>query len=279
MILFKYRGDDMSRRNNQNNQYNGNQYNGSQYYNGNNQYYNQNGQYYNQNGQYYNQNGQYYNQNGQYYNQRPNQNPNQGKIKSNKFGILGQQEQNKNPNQNQGQDKKGLLLKVGAFAVLALIVLLIVFAINSCGKKENTEPEYDDTRVVGQENLGYVTIPSDWVTFKNQNPIRGIQYSDINGEYILTLESLSTSQISAREYALGTANNLQNAGISVQGAEVQLGKYNAFQIYGQASNNVWVLVYFFEAEDGYTHYVGVEGPDRNNEAFKIPETFKVKKES
>ena len=271
MLLLNYRGDDMSRRGNQNNQYNGN-YNGNQYYG--NQYYNQNGQqYYNQNGQqYYSQNGQpYYNQNGQqYYNQNPSKPP-----KNNRFGFLSQQEQN---NKQPNQDKKSLFIKIGLFSAFAIILIIIVLCINSCGKKE-VEPEYEDSKVVGKENIGYVTIPSDWVIFKNQNPVRGIQYSDINGEYIITLESLSTSQINARDYALGTASNLEKAGITLQGSEVKLGKYNAYQIYGQSQNNIWVLVYFFEAEDGYTHYVGIEGPDRNNEAFKIPETFKTTKES
>ncbi len=264
----------MSRRNNQNNQYDGNQYNGNQFY-GNNQYYNQNGQYYNQNGQYYNQNGQYYNQNGQYYN--INQMPTK-QQKSNKFGIYAQQNQSSNKNNNTNANKNGLLIKIGVFAVFAIVLLLIVFSINSCGK--NSEPACgEDYRQVGTEKYGYYCIPSDWVNFQDEKPTRGIQFSDINGEYILTLDSVATSEISAQEYALATANNLKNAGILTQGSEVKLDKYTAYQVYGQADSGIWVLVYFFEADDKYTHYVGVEGPDKNNEAFKIVESFTTEKES
>lgn len=274
MLLFKYRGDDMSRRSNQNNQYNGNQYNGNQYYGNNNQYYNQNGQYYNQNGQYYNQNGQYYNQNGQYYG-RNNQMP-QKQPKSNKFGILGPQNTNTS-NQKKTTKDNSLLIKIGIFAVFAIILLIIVFSINSCGKK--SEPACaEDYRQVGTEKYGYYCIPSDWVKFENENPIRGIQYSDINGEYILTLDSVATSEISAKDYALATANSFQNAGIVAQGAEVELDKYKAYQVYGQTDGGIWLLVYFFEADDGYSHYVGVEGPDKTNEAFKIVESFTTEKE-
>ncbi len=260
----------MSRRNNQNNyNYNGNQYYGNgQNYNGNNQYYNQNGQY--NNGQYYNnQNGQY-NQNAQYqYNQ------NNQYYKPNKFGLYDQPQQN-----NNGKKKidQALLVKIGMFAGGALILLLIVFCINSCGKSNKSECA-DDYKLVGEEPFGYVCVPTDWVSFEEDPPNRQFQYSDINGSYIITLDVLSTSQISAKEYALGTANSLEkNQGITVQGAEVKLGKYDAYQVYGQQKeSNIWVLLYFFETEDGNTHNIGIEGPDRNNEAFKIPETFIVKK--
>ena len=39
-----------------------------------------------------------------------------------------------------------------------------------------------------------------------------------------------------------------------------------------------LVIWIFEAEDGKTHYVSVEGPDENSEKFKIPETFTLKKE-
>lgn len=279
----------MSRRNNQNNyNYNGNQYYGNgQNYNGNNQYYNPNGQY-NQNGQYNNnnnnRNAQYNNRNGQYYNQ--NAQYNQGQYnqngqyfnKPNKFGLYDQPQQN---NGNNNKKKKfnidrALLNKIIMFAGFAIVLLLIVFSINSCGKKK---AEDKDVVTVGTETYGYVSVPSDWVNFKNSSPIKsGVQYSDITTTYIVTLDALSTKDISAKEYALGYANELEKVGVSVQGAEVKLGKYDAFQVYGQdQSSKKWVLIYFFEAEDGNSHYVGVEGPDKSNEAFAIPESFTLKK--
>lgn len=271
----------MSRRNNQNNQYNGNQYYGNgQYYNGNNgnnnQYYNQNGQYNNgqyNNGQYnqnmqYNQNGQYYNQNGQYYNQN-----NQNNQKNNKFGLYNQYNQ-----ENKKKDKKpadkSLLIKIVLFAVLCLVVILIVFLINSCS---NTKEECAaDFRKAGDASVGYVCIPSNWVSFEEDPPNRSVQYSDVDGTYIVTMDALPTTTISANDYALGIASNLEQAGITVTGSTAKIGKYEAKEIYGQTSDNVWILAYFFEADDGNTHYLGVEGPDKNNEAFKVPESFMSK---
>ena len=257
----------MSRRNNQNNNYNGNQYygNGPYYGGGNNQYYNQNGQYYNNNNRQYNQNTQY-NPNNQYYKQ------------NNKFGLYNQPQQNNN---DKNDDKKMLFIKIGMFAAAALLIILVVFGINSCGKKEEQEEKNvcgDEYKQVGEEFFGYVCVPSDWVSFEEEIPNRQYQYSDVNTNYIITLDVLSSTQISAKEYALGKAKDLEDKGITVQGSEVKLGKYDAYQIYGQQKqSNIWVLLYFFETEDGNTHNVGIEGPDRFNEAFKIPETFVLKK--
>lgn len=244
----------MSRRNNQNN------YNGNQYYGGNGQYYNgNNNQYYNQNGQYYNQNGQYYNQNGQYYNQNPQQN--------NKFGLYNQPQQTNNKKKK--PINKDLLIKIGIFAGFALLLILIVLGINSCGKRENNE----DVRVVGNEKLGYVYIPSDWVNFKNEEPIKGgYQYTDAAGEYILTIDGLPDSITNLKEYAYAYASaHLENAGIT----QTKLDKYEAYQVKGHyIGQDLWVLVYFYQGKNNSINYLGIEGPEKDEEIYKILETYK-----
>lgn len=266
----------MSRRNNQNNQYNGNnQYygNNGQYYNGNgnNQYYGNNGQYYN--GQ-YNQNQQYnqnFNRNGQYYNKNTQYNQQQ---KPDKFGLYNQPYQTIEPKK---KIDKSLLIKIGLFVGGALIIILLVFAMNSCGKKEDCDKDF---RKVGNESYGYVCIPSDWVNFEEDPPNRSVQYSNVDGTYIITIDALPTTQINAKDYALGVANNLEQKGITTQGSESKIDDYDAYQVTGQLTdennNSVWVLAYFFEDGKGSTHYLGIEGPDKNDEAFKIPESFMIK---
>ena len=266
----------MSRRNknNQNNQYNNPYYGNGQYYNGygNNQYYNQNGQYYNQNGQYYNQNGQYYN---------PNNMQMQNQYANGKFGI----NNSNNQKSKKAKPKKDLLIKIGLFAGFAIILVVAVLLINSCNKKEEKEEvpvSYSDTdKQVGNATLGYVTVPTEWLNFQDISSDRGLRYADKDGTYIVTLDALSTSTISAKDYALGIANNLEQSGVTnLKGAEVKLAGYNAYQIYGyHPTENVWLLIYFFEAEDGNTHYIGVEGPERTDEAFKIPDTFSLTEKS
>lgn len=237
----------MSRRNIQNNNYNGNQY-----YGGNGQYYNGN------NNQYYNQNGQYYNPNGQYYNQNPQQN--------NKFGLYNQPQQTINKKKPINKD---LLIKIGVFAGFALLLILIVLGINSCGKKDNLE----DVRVVGNENLGYVYIPSDWVNFKNEEPIKGgFQYTDSVGDYILTIDGLPDDITNLKEYAYAYASaHLENAGIT----QTKLDKYDAYQVKGHyIGQDLWVLVYFYQGKNNKINYLGIEGPEKDEEIYKILETYK-----
>ena len=275
----------MSRRNNNhNNQYNqyygnGQYYNGNGNYNGNGQYYNPNGQqYYNPNQYNSNRNGQYYSPQQQYY--KPNS-ANQNQQQPNKFGIAPQQpEVKKEKKKRNFKINKDLLIRIGLFAVFAIVLIVVVGALKGCNKEEDVPVEYEDEyKVIGSDALGYLTVPGDWVVFKDKNSQRGIRYSDPNGDYIISLDALSTTEINAQDYALGTANQLEEVGVSeVKGATVKLAGYEAYQVYGyHKEQQKWVLAYFFEGEDGNTHYVGIEGPDKENEAFKIPDTFKLKK--
>lgn len=240
--------------NNQNNNYN-------------NQYYNQNGQYYNNqyynNGQYYN--NQYYNQNGQYYNNQYQQQYNQKtnkkeKKKPDKFILIG--------------------VAVLAFLIIGAIALFIVFNNN------DSEPDNDDSvivdtenRTVGNDTVGYVMIPSDWLKFQDTESVRGLQYSDKDGTYIITLDAMSTEQVDAKTYASNVAEQLKKKNVSqLTETSVNVAGYRSYQVYGYYdSMNIWLVVWCFETENGYTHYIGIEGPDSNSEYFSIPNTFKLSK--
>lgn len=270
------------KKNNQNNDYN-NQYYGNnqyynngqynnqngQYYNGNNQYYNQNGQYYNGNNQYYDQNGQYYNGNNQYYDQSQYQQYNQG--------YNYQQPSNNKDKKGKKIDKK-LLMGIGLFAVFAIALIVIIVCFTNSPSSTQDEDENSESRKVGSAQLGYVTVPNDWLKFIDENGARGIQYSDKDGQYIITLDALSTSEIDAETFATGKASLLEKEGVKdLAGTVVDFGKYKAYQVKGYYEDvGVWLQLWCFEAEDGYTHYVGIEGPDQNSEYFKIPFTFTLK---
>ncbi len=247
----------MSRHNDQNNNYNGNQYYGNgQYYGNNNQYYNQNGQYYNQNGQ--------YNQNRQYYNSK------------NKFGLYDQPPQYNN---NKKKIDTELLAKIGIFAGFAIILILIVFAINSCGKKEACPSDY---RQVGQELYGYACVPSDWVNFVDETKSKDstlIQYSAANPVYVLAMDYFDKNpSISLKSYANAYEEEIKGKGFSTQNIEEKLDGRKAYQILAHNSEtNVWIISYFLESDDGRIHYIGVEGPSNLTDEFEIPKSYKLKK--
>lgn len=259
--------------NNQNNNYN---QNNNRNYNG--QYNNMNGQYYNNqypqnynNNPYYN-NGQYNNNNGQNYSNQYPQNRNFGQPVNNN-----QKPKEKKPDKEKKKFTLSKNMIIIIAAVLALIAIVTVIIIKNNSSKEPEEIVEADTRVVGNKTLGYVTIPIDWLKFKDVENVRGLQYSDKDGEYILTLDAVVTSSLDARGFIDQKKTELESVGITTEETVKSIGGYNAYQISGfYEEKNLWLMVWCFEAEDGYTHYIGIEGTDKENEAFKIAETFKLK---
>ena len=135
-----------------------------------------------------------------------------------------------------------------------------------------------NTKRVGDDKFGYVTVPSNWYRFVDPNATSTLQYSYAN-VYIVTLYARDKSEISARDYATNTMYKMKQEGAeNVTGATVSLGKYTAYQVYGYYKNeNLWLVCWHFETEDNKTHYISMEGPDASSEHFKIPETFSLKK--
>lgn len=141
---------------------------------------------------------------------------------------------------------------------------------------ENKNEDIQEGKRVGSDEFGYITIPENWTNFIDADGNSTLQYSYAN-IYIATLYAVPTTQIDSYTYASNIMNKLNNDGVqNVQGATVNVGKYTAYQVYGYYSNeNVWLVCWFFEAEDGKTHYISVEGPDRNSEYFNIPNSFSL----
>ena len=148
-------------------------------------------------------------------------------------------------------------------------------------KDEEEIPNQDivqEGQRVGNDEFGYITIPENWAKFVDVDGNSTLQYSYAN-IYIATLYAVPTTQIDAYNYASNIMNKLKSDGVqNVQGATVNVGKYSAYQVYGYYANeNVWLVCWFFETEEGKTHYISIEGPDRNSEHFNIPNSFSLTK--
>ncbi len=246
----------------------------------NNQYYQNNGQMYNQNGQY---NNQYYNNNQ--YNNQYNQNQNYNNMNYQNYYNNYQPGQNNINNSNPDKkkiDKKTMII-AGVIIVIIVILLFSLFG----GKKEedvvvdNNPYEDGDLRLVGNDTYGYLSIPSDWLKFEDVNGGTGLQYSDRNGEYILTMDAYDTNYESAKSWAESSYNNLKEMGASdLKLTEEQVGYYRAYKVYGyHAIKKIVLVIYCFEAEDNRTHFIGIEGPNVNDESFEIINSFKLVKEN
>lgn len=141
------------------------------------------------------------------------------------------------------------------------------------GDEEDDEEEEPQEQRVGSSSYGYITIPGDWQAYQDVNSNSSLQYTD--GTYIVTLKAVESSQSSALSYATSVKRKFEGDGVDTTGATVSLGKYKAYQVYGYyTSVKKWHVCWIFEAEDGKTHFISVEGPEKTN-AFKIPETFSI----
>ena len=195
-------------------------------------------------------------------------------------------------NNESGKNFK-ILLIIGGIILAFVVILLIVNAVSKpktqptptpsapvviedeyeSGEEEEEEEEEPEEQRVGSSSYGYITIPGDWVAYQDSNSNSSLQYTD--GSYIVTLKAVESSQSSALSYATAVKRSFEGDGVDTTGATVSLGKYKAYQVYGYyTSVQKWHVCWIFEAEDGKTHFISVEGPEKT-EAFKIPETFSI----
>ena len=196
-------------------------------------------------------------------------------------------------NNDSSKNFKIILIIAGIF-IAFIVILLIVNAVSKpktqpqpapsapvviddddyeSGEDEEEKEEVPEEQRVGSSSYGYITIPGDWVAYQDANSNSSLQYTD--GTYIITLKAVQSSQSSALSYATAVKRNFENDGVDTTGATVSLGKYKAYQVYGYyTSVQKWHVCWIFEAEDGKTHLISVEGPEKT-EAFKIPETFSI----
>lgn len=194
-------------------------------------------------------------------------------------------------NNESGKNFK-ILLIIGGIILAFVVILLIVNAVSKSktqptptpsapvviedeyeSGEEEEEEEVPEEQRVGSSSYGYITIPGDWVAYQDANSNSSLQYTD--GSYIVTLKAVESSQSSALSYATAVKRSFEGDGVDTTGATVSLGKYKAYQVYGYyTSVQKWHVCWIFEAEDGKTHFISVEGPEKT-EAFKIPETFSI----
>lgn len=154
---------------------------------------------------------------------------------------------------------------------------------NNSNSNSNTT---NDKKVVGDDNYGYISVPSNWNRFYDVDGNNSLQYSYGN-LYIVSLNTLDATR-TAKEYASNYMYNKQNSSevTGVTGATVTIGKnkeYTAYQVYMYyPSDSTYLVTYWFEAGDGKVHYIALEGPQeldgvKITDYLYIPESFSLKK--
>ncbi|MBE6072016.1 MAG: hypothetical protein E7208_08670 [Clostridium butyricum] len=120
-----------------------------------------------------------------------------------------------------------------------------------------------ETKKVGRENYGFVEVPDNWVNFKDvdlPSDTSVIQYSDPSGSLIITMNISENYEQDAKIAAENSFQNMKNDGVDVVGAKVNIGAYEAYQVYGIYENEGITLVsWHFKDENNTLHYVSAEG--------------------
>lgn len=191
------------------------------------------------------------------------------------------------------KNKTGLIIGIVIAAIVAVAVaLIVVLCVNSGNKAENGgdgagasleigESDSDAKKWVGSDEYGYVEVPESWSTILDSD--EGLQYgsskTDVSKGYYISMLVRPTSEIDAESWAEGMKMVFEEEDVSdIEVATKKIGKNTAHVVSGYYKEySRWLATYTMDTEDGKTHYVSIEGPDRANAAFKIPETFRLTK--
>lgn len=139
--------------------------------------------------------------------------------------------------------------------------------------------ESSESQRIGEAPFGYVDVPSDFMPFTNDVDLgeANLQYSDITGNNIVTLQYYDGSLADAETFAQTIAYVLQEDDEvdqeSITGAMVTIDDREAYQIYCYYPNyNRYVVAWCFEdTSDGYLHYISVEFTPDNYYLFEMVE--------
>ena len=150
-------------------------------------------------------------------------------------------------------------------------------------KKE--EVEETNTKVVGNSDYGFVSVPENWVRFQDVSGSDAFQYSFVD-IFIVTLDYIEDNSFTAEDYA-STYMAQQKADSTVtgvSGAMVKIGKndeYSAYQVYMYyPADDVYLITYWFETGDGKIRYIALEGPENFGDLelddyLEIPKSFSL----
>ena len=129
--------------------------------------------------------------------------------------------------------------------------------------ENGVESEVTDTKRVGNDSYGYISIPANWMNFQDINPAPGvIQYTDGAGA-IISINLFDADLNLDPQIALSSiAEHHESQGAEdMDGAMVTLNGLSAYQIYGYYPfDNSIIVIWMFEGPNGDVHYICAEAP-------------------
>lgn len=142
---------------------------------------------------------------------------------------------------------------------------------------DEDEEEEENTMAVGDSHYGYVKVPTNWHKFIDVDGNTTFQYSDVGDlGYIVTLQTYEEN-IAPYTAANNVKNSIVSEGNEAEVKYTKIAKYYGYVVNAKYTDGTYLDAYLFKADDGKLHYVAIEGPDKYNENFKIPNTFSLTK--
>ena len=128
------------------------------------------------------------------------------------------------------------------------------------------------TQRVGADGIGYVSVPNNWVEFKDVDGNSSIQWCDGTPYTIISLNTFDMSSVPEDQRAdfdvEDAANsvwvNMLNDGLeedAIQGARVTLADHDALQVYGLYPDGSFLVCWLLDDGSGTIRYVSAEGPE------------------
>lgn len=149
-------------------------------------------------------------------------------------------------------------------------------------KEVTTEATEVGYQRVGNDFVGYIDVPDDFVEFTEAGSGTNgtmVQYSDITGKCVVTMNAYD--DISADEAANNLYYNLLETDNavdkdSIESAMVTINGYDSYQIYCYyPSDGKFLVIWCFETpeENDYTHYLAIEFDEEHIDLFDVNETY------
>ena len=145
-------------------------------------------------------------------------------------------------------------------------------------QKPEEEP-VDEQRYIGSPELGYLKVETYWRQISMTDSAIKNRALFENGNYYITMVdegevsgSIVTMAIQWRDVIVAEGAE------SVELATVEMGDINAQLLKGYyRSQNIWTMSWLFTTSDGHFRYITVEGPNKTNKYFAIPNTYSLTK--
>ena len=145
-----------------------------------------------------------------------------------------------------------------------MLVLIFTLALVACvgGEVSNIEEDDEETRRVGRDGYGFISIPTYWVNFQNINsPNVDVAFSDPTGRAIINL-FLFDDSFEPRIFLSAVTYGMENDGAEdITSAMVTLDGMEVYQVYGYyPSSNSWLVAWAFTGNDGNLRFITAEAP-------------------